>query len=173
MDFCLCIDLDGFYVGNHFVVRELGWYAPLSDTEAFGVYSFTHEYTWDQLTPAEQRRVNFVKHRITGLTFRPSPQEFRLRGDLPGQADVPRLVERLWHHYKTPACNRVAYKGGTVELNLLTLLAIPSMDLEQYGCPTFNKLSPHFDYPRCSCHVHEHGHCAMSECYVFSHWWTR
>ena len=39
MSFCLCLDMDGFYVGNKFLVREIGWYAPLPNgQEAYGVH---------------------------------------------------------------------------------------------------------------------------------------
>ena len=44
MSFCLCLDMDGFYVGNKFLVREIGWYAPLPNgQEAYGVQHFTHD----------------------------------------------------------------------------------------------------------------------------------
>ena len=78
--FCLCLDLDGFYVNNKFVVREIGWYAPLlNNHEAFGVQHFTHDYTWDMLSKKDQRTVAYVKRCVMGMTFRPSPAEFLLR----------------------------------------------------------------------------------------------
>ena len=118
-------------------------------------------------------RVRYLKRHITGLTFRPSPMEFQLHGDgLPGQEQVATYVEQSWKHYKTLDCKTVAYKGGTLEFVLLTLLCISSLDLEHYGCPTFNKLKSNYDFPRCSCHIHPNVHWAMSECYVFSKWFV-
>ena len=175
-NFCLCSDLDGFYVNDKFVVREIGWYAPLlNNHEAFGVQHFTHDYTWDMLSLKDQKTVAFVKRHVTGMTFRPSPAEFRLQesSHLPGQDHVPAYVEHLWKHFKTPDCNTVAYKGGTLEFVLLTLLGIPSLDLETLGCPTFNKLREEHDYPSCHCHKSTKAHCSMSECYVFSKWFFK
>ena len=173
MSFCLCMDMDGFRVKDKFIVREIGWYAPLPDGgEDYGVQYFTHDYTWDQLDQKDQKTVAYVKRHVTGLTFRPSPLEYKLSNNnvLP-QEEVPSFVHRLWHHYKTPECNTVAYKGGTLEFILLTLLVIPNMDLEQYGCPTYNKLKPYFpNAPQCQCHVSIELHCAMAECFVFSKW---
>ena len=176
--FCLCLDLDGFYVNNKFVVREIGWYAPLlNNHEAFGVQHFTHDYTWDMLSKKDQRTVAYVKRNVTGMTFRPSPAEFLLQdtSTLPGQDHVPVYVEHLWTHFKTSDCNKVAYKGGTVEFVLLTLLGIPSLDLEPLGCPTFNTLCVDDDYPSCHCHCHKRSkaHCSMSECYLFSKWFLK
>ena len=174
MAFCLCLDMDGFYVANKFLVREIGWYAPLPDgEEAYGVQSFTHDYTWDMLSLKDQKTVAYVKRHITGLTFCPCPLEYTLSNhDVPSQDQVARYVETLWNHYKTPTCNRVAYKGGTHEFVLLKLLGIPSLDLEKEGCPTFNTLKGHYDFPSCSCHCRPRMHCAMSECYVFAKWFA-
>ena len=70
MSFCLCLDMDGFHVGSKFLVREIGWYAPLPNgNEAYGVQHFTHDYTWDMLSPKDQKRVHYVKRHITGLCF--------------------------------------------------------------------------------------------------------
>ena len=124
-NFCLCLDMDGFYVNKKFIVREIGWYAPWP--EAFGVQHFTHDYTWDMLSAKDQRTVAYVKRNVTGMTFRPSPTEFDLQETVPGQDHVPVFVAHLWKHFKTPDCNVVAYKGGTLEFILLTLLSIPSM----------------------------------------------
>ena len=169
---CLCLDLDGFYVNHKFLVREIGWYAPLPDgSEAYGVQSFTHDYTWDMLSLKDKKTVRYVKRHVTGLTFRPSPKEYRLSNNyVLDQDQVANYVETLWKHYKTPDCNTVAYKGGTLEFVLLTLLGIPSLDLETLGCPTFNTLKTSYDFPKCSCHTHENVHCSMSECHVFSKW---
>ena len=166
--------MDGFYVGNKFLVREIGWYTPLFNVnEAYGVQHFTHDWVLHALPSQDQRHVCYVKRHITGLTFRPSPMEYYLHGDdLPGQDQVATHVEQLWKHYKTPDCNTVACKGGTLEFVLLTLLCIPSLDLEKLGCPTFNQLQSNYVFPRCSCHIHPNVHCAMSECFVFSKWFV-
>lgn len=66
----------------------------------------------------------------------------------------------------------MGFKGGHVEKDLLLSLNIPYIDLEQWGCPKFDKL------PRplglgCGCHANaETHHCPQLECEAF--WtWTR
>jgi len=169
--FCLCIDLDGFYINGTFVVREMGWYSPVPEWGAYGVQHYTHDYQWSDLSERDQKKVRFVKRRVTGLTFRPSPQEYKLQqGSLPGQSSLRQHVQHLWNKYKTDKCDVVAYKGGKLEHSLLTLLDIPSIDIEKHGCPKFDILKSEFDYPRCSCHHVDDCHCSMSECFVFSQW---
>ena len=95
-NFCLCLDLDGFYVNNKFVVREIGWYAPLlNNHDVFGVQHFTHDYTWDMLSRKDEKTVAFVKRHVTGMTFRPSPAEFQDASVLPGQDHVAAYVEHI------------------------------------------------------------------------------
>ena len=64
--------MDGFYVGNKFLVREIGWYAPLPNgQEAYGVQHITHDWTWDMLSFKDQQRVRYVKRHVTGFRFDP------------------------------------------------------------------------------------------------------
>lgn len=175
MPFCLCVDLDGFWIQGRFIVRELGWYAPLtSNRAAFGCRHFTHEYTWDMLTHKEARQARYVKRYVTGLSLRPSPVEHAY-GPLLRQEDLPLFVLNLWRRYRTSDCDPVAYKGGTLEKHLLNTLNIPSLDLEKEQCPTFKTLCVESEsFPSCPCHTHSAEfdvHCAMSECYAFAQWY--
>lgn len=177
MSFCLCIDLDGFHVGDKFLARELGWCAPLTvNREAYGVRHFTHDHTWDMLSHKDVKKVAYVKRHVTGLSFRPSPVEY-CYGPVLQQEDLPLTVLKLWKQYKTSECDIVAYKGGTLEKRLLTLLNIPSLDLEQKQCPKFKQLyfESSSSFPKCPCHIHSTEfdvHCAMSECYAFTKWYS-
>ena len=177
MTFCLCIDLDGFRVGEKFLVRELGWCAPLTaNRETYGVYHFTHDYTWDMLTHKEAQNAAYVKRRVTGLSLRPSPLEYHY-GSVLQQEDLSPTVLKLWRQYKTSECDKVAYKGGTLEKHLLTSLNIPSLDLEKEQCPKFKQLylESSIPFPKCPCHTHSiefDVHCAMSECYAFTRWYS-
>lgn len=111
----------------------------------------------------DQQRVRYVKRHVTGLSFRPSPLEYQLQNNnILGQDRVASFVEQLWKTYKTPECNTVAYKGGTLEFVLLTLLSIPSLDLEKEGCPTFNKLRVDSTFPKCPCHTHSNVHSCQN-----------
>lgn len=178
MAFCLCIDLDGFQVGGEFLVRELGWCAPLTaNREVYGVHHFTHHYTWDKLTVRDAKKAAYVKRHVTGLSLRPSPMEYSY-GAVLQQEDLPLMVLKLWRQYRTSECDIVAYKGGTLEKHLLTLLNIPSLDLEKKKCPKFKQLyleSSSSSFPKCPCHTHSTEfdvHCAMSECYAFTKWYS-
>ena len=67
--------------------------------------------------------------------------------------------------------NLIGYKGGHVERGFLKKLAIPSVDLEEFGCPKFEHLmASGFDpVEGCGFHVRP-SHCAMVECEVLFSW---
>ena len=50
-------------------------------------------------------------------------------------------VKKLYDTYKTPTRTYVAYKGGTLEKDLLDRLNIPCWNLEEAGCPKFERLA--------------------------------
>ena len=59
----------------------------------------------------------------------------------------------------------IGYKGGHVEKDFLQRLGIPSVNLEEFGCPKFEHLTaPDFNpVEGCGFHVRQ-SHCAMVKC---------
>ena len=107
---CLCIDIDGFRLQDKsFIVRELGWCD--GDVKRVGTFHYDHEYRWEDMSTVDLKTIQFVKHRVTGLPFRPSPTE-RIKYSMRTQEDVEWDVLALWNRFKTFNYNVVAYKGG-------------------------------------------------------------
>lgn len=163
---CLIIDLDGFRIGNHkeFLVREIG-YASITKDQVNSVRFNLTDY-FKNLTPADFATINYCRKFIHGLSFRP----------LPGEKDaihIKNLNKVIWTIYvnnKTFDKNVIAYKGGHIEKDILNDLEIPSMNLEEYGCPKFEQL-PTPTINECGFHDKKNKvHCPKVECAAFYEW---
>lgn len=162
---CLIIDMEGFFVPKGFQARELGYYTWMGDK---GSYFFDVVTPYRKLTYKDKQVVHHVMNAIMGLPYRPADCERPVHH----QRDLPGVVRRLYDEFRTEFRTHVGFKGGHVEKDLLLSLNIPYIDLEQWGCPKFDKL------PRplgvgCGCHANaETHHCPQLECEAF--WtWTR
>ena len=83
---CLCIDIDGFRLQDKtFIVREVGWCD--GEVTRVGAFHYDHWYRWEDMSTADQNTIQFVKHHVTGLPFRPSPTE-RIKYPMRSQEDV-------------------------------------------------------------------------------------
>ena len=173
-DICLCVDLDGFHVEGDFIAREMGWCDKSGLQMGFQHYS--HNYEWFTLSEKDKRIVNYVRNRMTGLTFKPAPVEWE-RGCIGSQESVVKDILSLWERFKTPKQCVVAYKGGTVEKELLVQSQIPYVNLEDFGCPKVEHLPEYyFSFIDCGCHLNNSRnrrfHCSMGECYAFMRWFN-
>ena len=114
---CVCIDLDGFYVHETFVVRELGW----SNGLRSGCNHYDRDINWVDLTTKDQRTVRYVQRYVTGLPIHPSAKERRY-GPFHTQSDVMNDILHVWDQFKTPTCCTVAFKGGHVEKDFFSAI---------------------------------------------------
>ena len=108
-------------------------------------------------------------HRVHGLPFNAKPREKALPIHL---AEI--VLQTLYHKLCTKDQYVVAYKGGTIEKDLLSKLQIPHINLEWFGCPKVTELIEMGFNPGCSCGYHqkpEH-HCPRQECFLFYQWLT-
>ena len=95
---------------------------------------FKPEVRYNSLSPRDKRTVSYVFHNIHALPFEARSQENAAEGYL-----VEFVVKTL--HEKVSSLDKdVAYKGGTIEKQLLSRLNIPHVDLEAYDCPKANCL---------------------------------
>ena len=166
-DICCCIDLDGFRVQGTFVTRELG----LCDREAkrVGCFHYTHAVKYSSLTDKDKRTVQYVKDSVSGLPFYPGRRERSL--GVHSQDQVKEDIVSFWNKCQSPHAFTVAYKGGTLEKTILDQLRIPSVNLEDFGCPKYEYCNaPHFD---CGCHKNSYFHCSVGECYAFITWFNK
>ena len=121
----MCIDIDGFQTKDTFIVRELGW----SDGDTSSCFHYTHDVRFSDLTLKDKRTANYVRYKIHGLTFRPSPREYRYF-QLHKQDELRYDIQELYELFATKDKTLVAYKGGHIEKNILQELGIPHIDLE-------------------------------------------
>lgn len=163
---CLVIDLEGFFVEKAFLCRELGW---RSYTGKRGSTRFKLPYLFCNLSDKDKRAAAYVTNRVSGLPFEARVIERAISCDR-----VPDNVVALYRKYRTKTKHLIAYKGGHIEKDLLDKLAIPSINLEEFGCPKFeNLLASGFEPVKgCGYHVRR-SHCAMAECEIFFSWVTK
>ena len=162
---CLILDLDGYTKGTQggFIPRELGWYS-LTD----GSNGSHHYYPWcdyDDLSPRDKTTARYVYRHIHGLPFYPQTEGYHLLGDFHDD------VQALYRRHRTERQTWVAYKGGHLERDFLKRWNIPHYNLEEAGCPKFEKLSRLRRIASCGQHVSTlHHHCPRVECAHFGQW---
>jgi len=158
----LILDINGFRLSSgEFLVRELGWCTIKGENDSQHFYS---PLRYRDLGYKDRRTVNYVYRHIHGLRFEASFQEAALP-----QRDVGAVIQALYHG------GLIAYKGGQIEKEFLEKLNLPSLDLEEYGCPKADSLwSSHYPSGK-SCGQHQVDtkkfiHCPKQETFLFFNW---
>ena len=161
---CMILDLDGYFVNQQFLIREMGWCDLKGQTSS---YHFTPALDYSQLDWKDRKTVNYVYHHIYGLRFNASPGEQALPDTL---AII--MLQTLYQSLRTSTQYVVAYKGGSVEKRLLDKLNIPHVNLEFFGCPKVDVLIEQGFDPVCSCGHHQKitTHCPRQETFLFYQW---
>ena len=147
-------DMDGYTVDGVFKCKELGWkYIHHQQTYSFFFYHGGER----ELSTKDRFTADYVYQKIFDIPY----GEF-WPGMIKGE-EVESMVDRL--HSR----GRVAYKGGRIEKDLLKSLRIPSIDLEELGCPKVDRL---FIFKNCG--LHKRGfHCPREEVAVLEWWMDR
>ena len=154
----LIIDLEGFRISSGFIFRELGWCTIKGENDSQHFYS---PLRYKDLSCKDRRTVNCVYRHVHGLRFEAAYKEAALP-----QRDVEGVIRAL---YKD---GLIAYKGGHLEKDLLDKMGLPSVNLEDFGCPKADSLwSSHYP-PGKSCGHHKQDtfkfiHCPKQETYLF------
>ena len=162
---CLIIDMEGYFLPK-FYARELGYAHYLG---GFGQHFYEMPMKYSDLLPSQVKQVVYVTRRIHGLSFTPTHFE-----NAKPQDQLPVDVVNLYKQYKTNQKMMVAYKGGHIEKELLSKLDIPSVNLEEFGCPKVDELM----HLGCGQEVWDCGHhmgtgiahCSMAECRILQDW---
>jgi len=148
-------------IGSGNIVREMGW----CDREGYATsLHFQPSFKYYQLSAKEKRQVDYVYKHVHALPFNAHPRELALPSRI-----VPQVVRALYLLNRCHGLDVVAYKGGHLERDLLKKLNIPSLNLEEYGCPKANQLPDMGFDPRmfCGCHDMNIGHCPRQETFLF------
>ena len=162
---CLIIDMEGYFLPK-FYARELGYANYLG---GFGQHFYEMPMKYTDLLPSQVKQVVYVTRRIHGLSFTPTHFENAKPQDQPALE-----VTNLYKQYRTIEKMVVAYKGGHIEKDLLNQLEIPSVNLEEFGCPKVEELM----HLGCGQEVWDCGHhmvtgiahCSVTECRILQDW---
>ena len=159
------IDMDGFTVNGRFLCKELGLKAIGGGASSC---LFDHGIALRELSARDKRTAWFVEQHVHHLPFEvPAGVEF-----LPINRLEP-IVTRFFIQHRINNLSTIAYKGGTVERDLLRELNIPSIDLEKFGCPPASMLLDELVWlETCGHHLKpiSFNHCPLVEVQVFASW---
>ena len=164
---CMILDFDGYWVKKHFIVREMGW----CDREGYATsLHFQPSFKYYQLPAKEKRQVDYVYKHVHALPFDAHPPELASPCRI-----VLQVVKQLYSLNRRHRLDVIAYKGGNLERGLLKKLNIPSLNLEEYGCPKASQLPDMGFDPgmSCGCHDMDIGHCPRQETFLFHQWMTK
>ena len=155
----LIIDLEGFILSSGFIARELGWCTIQGENDSQHFYS---RMRYKDLNYKDRRTVNFVYKHIHGLRFEASFKEAALP-----QRDLEAVIRALYRG------GLIAYKGGHLEKDLLDKMGLPSINLEEFGCPKADSLWSQYEGTCCGHHktdLFKMVHCPKHETFLFFQW---
>ena len=155
----LIIDLEGFILSSGFIARELGWCTIQGENDSQHFYS---RVRYKDLNYKDRRTVRFVYKHIHGLRFEASFKEAALP-----QRDLEAVIRALYRG------GLVAYKGGHLEKDLLDKMGLPSINLEELGCPKADSLWNQYKGTSCGHHktdLFKMVHCPKQETFLFFQW---
>lgn len=165
---CMILDIEAYILnkGNQTIVRELGWCD--MDRRSDSIH-FQSPVSFSSLSEADKRTANYVIFNIHSLPFHARPEENAVDQNL-----LDFVMKTVYKTLSSLERDVVAYKGGTLEKQLLSRLNIPYVNLEEFNCPKVNQLlfdgfEPLFD---CACHIYSHCHCPRVETRLFYQWLT-
>ena len=164
---CMILDLDGYRVSQQpFFIREMGWCDMQGQADSI---HFTGPIDYSELSVKDKRTVNYVYHRVHGLPFNAKPKEKALPLDF-----AETIIQTLYQTLCTKDQYVVAYKGGTIERDMLDKLQIPNINLEWFCCPKVTELiDVGFDAAySCGYHQKPEHHCPKQETSLFYQWLT-
>lgn len=167
---CLVVDFDGFQLRNRpFMPREVG-YVPMEDEEP-GHYSFDLSASVELRDEKDRKSVWYCRKFLHGLPLYPRRNEMCRAPEF-----LDDLLQQLYEEHKTEDKDLVAYKGGVCEKVKLEQLGIPSVNLEDFGCPKFDRIKDFYPKLQGTCWLHDKPktgdtfHCVVAEVLTFKAW---
>ena len=160
------IDMDGFTINKKFYCKELG-IIRVGDVAAQS-YFFDFGIRWCDLTEKDRKSCAFVMKHIHKLPFG-VPRGITARN----VSALGSTVTSVYCEIKRDESSLLAYKGGHYERDLLASLGIPSINLENFGCPKAGELIDELIWLElCRNHTVNEAylHCPKVEVEAFEHW---
>lgn len=155
---CGLIDLSGSIVNGNFITREFGYVGmgrQFKDTKS-SLFDFKPFMT-DMVDLSRLSRHKKTKTRREIIVYNIN--------------DLDDHVVRFYDAVKTKRKDVLGYKGGHVEKDILEDLDIPSVNIEDMGCPRFDDLRcERFNRLACQYHRNQSLHCPKAEVAAFKEW---
>ena len=142
---CLIVKFQGFHVGETFYARELGYAAVTSPDCGYMMFDLSPVASTVGL-----KAVSYTRRCIHGLPMMPRRGERALPHD-----SIYMQLARLYARYSTPGREVIAYQGGAEERDVLHQLGIPSMNVDDIGCPAVKLLQQMYGRELASCGLHD------------------
>lgn len=162
------IDIDGFPKENNIFFKEVAIY----DLEYNIVNLYHILLPVEFLAQGKNKTINFCMKNIHGMEFRNYTTDISYYELIYNMKRMNRYEGFIW-----------AYKGGTVEKKLLDELHFDSINLENLGCPKFEKILDSLNsnflisngLSNCPRHIHfihkkRICHCSAVEVKIFAVW---
>lgn len=136
------IDIDGYYVDSYFFAKEIAVLNRATDVATRFDVRLPCEL--EDLNDRQRKQVLWTMETVHGIPWTNVM-------DTSGVKSARRLIEptkvprALFEYFVAEECNNVrpllvAYKGGRLEVDMLSNLAIPSINLEIFGCRKYDFL---------------------------------
>ena len=157
------IDMDGFTIAKKCYCKELG-VLQIGNDEGSS-YHFNLGINWQDLSVKDQQQCIFVSEKIYKLRFE-DPKGIPL-------ANLEGIVQEFYECIKRDTLSTIGYKGGHFERDLLRKLNIPSVNLEDFGCPKAEHLFDKLAWlETCGMHIGKdpYLHCPKVEVEAFGCW---
>ena len=159
-------DMDGFLINKKFFCKELGIIRVGNVTAQS--YFFDIGVKWQDLSLKDKATCKYVIQRVHKLPFGvprgADARSLSLLGD---------IVTDAYRGMKRNENSTMAYKGGHYEKDLLKSLGIPSVNLEEFGCPKAEALIEQmFWLETCGKHIvsEAYSHCPKVEVEAYAQW---
>ena len=160
------IDMDGFMVNGKFYCKELGLFK-IGEAMARPIFFYTG-LRWLDLSEKDKRTCKHVMKYIHRLPFG-TPRGVKAVGILALEG----IIMDFYQMVKQNGNSVLGYKGGHYEKDLLASLAIPSINLENFGCPKAGELICDLVWlEACGNHTvpDAFAHCPKVEVEAYGHW---
>ena len=160
------IDMDGFIVIGKFYCKELGL-LKIGEAAARSIL-FDTGLRWFDLSEKDKRTCKYVMKYIHKLPFG-MPRGVKSVGI----SALEGIVADFYQIVKQNGNSVLGYKGGHYEQDLLASLGIPSINLENFGCPKAGELICDLVWlETCGNHTtpDAYAHCPKVEVEAYAQW---
>lgn len=132
---CGVIDAEAFSAKGEFIIREVAIISLTTDNIYHKTFNLKNVINKSLLSKKDWSTCKYQSRFVHGLSIYPLYKEPCLDYN-----QLKYYISGIYSILKTKNRNVLAYKGGSIERDLLNELNIPSFNIELLGCPKYNPL---------------------------------